>query len=103
MDRYRGDLISDSTRRFLARPKRMLIGGEWVEAIDGGRTRLATETRIAATDAGAARRFRVSWAFVRPGSGLIRRVFLRAVRAGPRPRPRPNGTSDPLTLLRSQA
>lgn len=28
--------ISDATRRFLAKPKRMLIGGEWLDAADGG-------------------------------------------------------------------
>ena len=50
-----------------------------VEPLPDGRTRLTTETRITATDAGAARRFRVYWTFVRPGSGLIRRLWLRAV------------------------
>jgi phenylacetaldehyde dehydrogenase len=57
MDRYRGDLISDSTRRFLARPKRMLIGGEWVEAIDGGTLDVvdpASEAVFAAVPAGGA-------------------------------------------------
>jgi hypothetical protein len=50
-----------------------------VEPLDGGRTRLATETRIAATDPASARRFALYWALVRPGSGLIRRAWLRAV------------------------
>lgn len=45
---------------------------------DGG-TRLETETRILATDAAARRAFRRYWLVVRPGSGLIRRVWLRAV------------------------
>ncbi len=36
MDRYKGDLLSANTRRFLAQPKRMLIGGEWLEAVGGG-------------------------------------------------------------------
>ena len=36
MDRYKGELLSDDTRRFLAQPKRMAIGGEWVEALGGG-------------------------------------------------------------------
>ena len=27
--------ITDATRRFLAQPKRLLIGGAWVEASDG--------------------------------------------------------------------
>jgi hypothetical protein len=46
----------------------------------GGRTRLSTETRIAVTDAGARRRFAAYWLIVRPGSGLIRLLWLRAVR-----------------------
>jgi hypothetical protein len=49
-------------------------------AAEGGRTRLTTETRIAATDARARRRFAAYWLFVRPGSGLIRRLWLRAVK-----------------------
>ena len=35
MERYEGELLSDNTRRFLAQPKRMLIGDEWVEAVSG--------------------------------------------------------------------
>jgi hypothetical protein len=45
-----------------------------------GGTRLETETRIAATDAGARRRFTWYWRVVRPGSALIRRDILRAIR-----------------------
>jgi len=45
-----------------------------------GRTRLSTETRIAVTDAGARRRFAAYWLIVRPGSGLIRLLWLRAVK-----------------------
>jgi hypothetical protein len=46
-----------------------------------GSTELVTETRIACADAASRRRFRAYWLFVRPGSGLIRRFMLRAVRA----------------------
>ena len=42
---------------------------------------LSTETRVMATDAGARRRFRLYWTLVRPGSGLIRRDWLRAIRS----------------------
>jgi len=45
-----------------------------------GRTRLATETRIVVTDARARRRFAAYWLIVRPGSGLIRLLWLRAVK-----------------------
>lgn len=40
---------------------------------------LSTETRIAGTDAGARRRFGLYWLLIRPGSGLIRREWLRAL------------------------
>lgn len=40
---------------------------------------LSTETRIAGTDARARRRFGLYWRLIRPGSGLIRREWLRAL------------------------
>jgi hypothetical protein len=40
---------------------------------------LSTETRIASTDAAASRRFGLYWLAIRPGSGLIRREWLRAL------------------------
>jgi hypothetical protein len=43
--------------------------------------RLVTETRVWLTSAGARRRFRPYWLVVRPFSGLIRRSWLRAIRA----------------------
>jgi hypothetical protein len=42
---------------------------------------LFTETRVLTTDDRARRRFRLYWTFVRPGSGLIRHAWLRAVKA----------------------
>jgi hypothetical protein len=45
--------------------------------LDG--TTLSTETRVLATDAAARRRFRRYWMAIRPFSGLIRRVWLRAI------------------------
>lgn len=49
-----------------------------VEAGEGV-TRLTTETRIWCADGAARRRFRLYWAVVRPFSGLIRILMLRAV------------------------
>lgn len=43
---------------------------------DGGV--LVTETRIRATDAASRRRFARYWRLIRPGSGLVRRSWLRA-------------------------
>jgi hypothetical protein len=45
----------------------------------GGGTLVATETRIAGTDAAGTRTFRRYWRLVQPGSALIRRDILRAV------------------------
>lgn len=42
---------------------------------------LATETRVLATDPHARRRFAVYWFLIRAGSGLIRRVWLHAIRS----------------------
>lgn len=41
---------------------------------------LSTETRVFATDASSLRRFGVYWRVIRPGSALIRRMWLRAIR-----------------------
>ena len=43
-------------------------------------TRLSTETRVCCADGAARRRFRPYWLLVRPGSGLIRRAMLGAIR-----------------------
>jgi hypothetical protein len=50
-----------------------------LEPVEAG-TRLRTETRVAPTDAGAARAFRRYWLAIRPGSALIRLDLLRATR-----------------------
>jgi hypothetical protein len=39
---------------------------------------LTTETRVLATDEGSRRVFGFYWRVIRPGSGLIRRSWLRA-------------------------
>lgn len=48
--------------------------------IGNGRTLLTTETRIVCADRSSRRKFRTYWTFVRPFSGLIRRLMLRAVK-----------------------
>jgi hypothetical protein len=47
---------------------------------DAGRTILLTETRVACGDEASRRKFRAYWLFVRPFSGLIRLLMLRAVK-----------------------
>ncbi len=55
------------------------VGFDLVLEPDDRGTRLTTETRVTATDAGTRARFGVYWLFIRVGSGLIRRDMLRAV------------------------
>jgi hypothetical protein len=45
-----------------------------------GQTILSTETRVTCGDSGSRRKFRGYWFFVRPFSGLIRRIMLKNVR-----------------------
>ena len=45
-----------------------------------GRTILTTETRVICGDDVSRRKFHIYWLFVRPFSGLIRRLMLRAVK-----------------------
>ncbi|MGH2454594.1 MAG: hypothetical protein ACRDF5_12710 [bacterium] len=47
---------------------------------DTGYSRLITETRVSTPGAAARRRFALYWVFVRPGSGLLRRLWLRAIK-----------------------
>ena len=47
---------------------------------EGSGSRVITETRIRTTDPASARSFRRYWRVVRPGSGLIRRSWLAALR-----------------------
>jgi len=46
----------------------------------GGRCRLTTETRIYATDDASRRRFATYWRVILPGSALLRRTWLAAIR-----------------------
>lgn len=45
-----------------------------------GETKLSTETRIIATDSAARKKFAIYWRFIYPGSALIRRMWLRAIK-----------------------
>lgn len=51
-----------------------------VSETGGGQTILSTETRITCGDVASRRKFRLYWFFVRPFSGLIRRLMLKSVR-----------------------
>jgi hypothetical protein len=52
-----------------------------IEDVGGGECRLTTETRVFATDRATRRRFGLYWAFIYPGSSLIRHAWLSAIAA----------------------
>ncbi len=52
-----------------------------VEDAGGGVSRLVTQTRVAATDPEAERAFARYWRIIYPGSALMRRMWLRAIKA----------------------
>jgi hypothetical protein len=56
-------------------------------SLPDGTTELTTETRVLCADDAARKRFLPYWLVVRPGSGLIRRYMLRAVRRTAEGRP----------------
>jgi hypothetical protein len=62
------------------RPNAIRAAMNFALETEGACTRLVTETRVQATDSAARRAFRRYWRIVMPGSALIRREALRAVR-----------------------
>ena len=82
-------LASAEEWRAFAEPGYIKAALSFTAVPDGRGTCLETETRILATDSVSKRRFRRYWFLIRPGSGLIRRDWLRAARrraaAGVRP------------------
>ena len=51
-----------------------------VEADSEGMVRVRTETRVQLTDPGSRRKFAFYWRLIYPGSALIRRMWLRAIK-----------------------
>jgi hypothetical protein len=51
-----------------------------VRGLGGGRVQVRTETRVQPLGPAAARRFGLYWFFVHPGSALLRRTWLRAIK-----------------------
>ena len=72
-------LDADGFRRFDRPGYAKVVWNFTVEDGGGGAARLATETRIWCLDRASRRRFRLYWLVVRPFSGLMRRVMLRAI------------------------
>jgi hypothetical protein len=77
-----GNLSPFNRADFDAPPPAGLARAVWNFHVEGvnDQTILSTETRVTCGDPGSRRKFRAYWFFVRPFSGLIRRIMLRAVR-----------------------
>jgi hypothetical protein len=60
-----------------------------------GWTRLATDTRVHATSAGVRRRFAAYWRVIYPGSSLLRRTWLSAIRKRAEAPPAATATAAP--------
>jgi len=86
------DLATRTAFRWLANdPPRELVVGvriapqtvatmNFLVTPDGGGSNVSTETRFYAATAPAARSFAVYWRVIRPGSDIIRRSWLRAIK-----------------------
>jgi hypothetical protein len=63
-------------------PPRQAVAGMnfLITPIGANRCRLTTETRVYAGTPSAARRFATYWRIIHPGSDIIRRMWLRAIR-----------------------
>jgi hypothetical protein len=77
-----GHVPIDSIEAFraFAAPGWVRVATAFAAAPDGAGSRLATETRIAATDAAARRRFGRYWRVIGPFSGITRREMLAAIK-----------------------
>jgi hypothetical protein len=81
IERMRAGLTAEQVRAALELPGYAVgvMNFRWIDA-GGGWTQITTETRVFATDAAARRRFGVYWRVIYPGSALIRRAWLAAIR-----------------------
>jgi hypothetical protein len=73
-------VASAEEMRAFAEPGWVRVAGAFTVVPDGGGCRVATETRIAATDDAARRRFGRYWRLVGPFSSITRREMLAAIR-----------------------
>ena len=76
-----GVRLTPEAFRSWAAPDSVKIAANFlIEDAGNGRSRVITETRIAASDRSARGRMARYWALIYPGSGMIRRSLLRAIR-----------------------
>ena len=79
----RGALCHIDPQQFMAFDEPGAAQAAWnfaVRPLVGAKTVLSTETRVRCVDPAGRLRFRIYWAFIRPFSGLIRLVMLRAIK-----------------------
>jgi hypothetical protein len=86
------DVATQTTFRYLADepPREIVVGTHIARGVEATMNflvtpeahgcRVTTETRVFADNAAAARRFAVYWRVIHPGSDLIRRGWLRAIK-----------------------
>ena len=86
-----GDLCTPPAATFASTPPAAgMARGVWNFMLvpnSDGTTDLVTETRVLCADQSTRRRFLPYWLLIRPGSGLIRRYMLRAVKRTAERRP----------------
>ena len=78
-----GNILPFSKEMFRGPVQPGLARGVWnfaVQEVGQERTILSTETRVLCGDAASRLKFRAYWTMVRPFSGLIRMIMLRAVK-----------------------
>ena len=79
-----GAECTNSRESFAAPVAAGMARGVWdfrVISMPDGEVELTTETRVLCADAATRRRFLPYGTLIRPGSGLIRRALLRAIKA----------------------
>jgi hypothetical protein len=77
----RGVRLKAEEFRAWAEPGKVKIAANFlIEDAGTGRSRVITETRVAASDDFARRKMAKYWALIYPGSGLLRRGMLEAIR-----------------------
>jgi hypothetical protein len=73
--------LTPAVFRYWATPGNVKVAANFrIEDAGAGRSRVMTETRIAGCDAAARSKMAKYWSLVYPGSGLVRRALLEAIR-----------------------
>jgi len=74
------DILAPEEFKNFNEPGWAKVGWNFTVEGDGNNCRIRTETRILCTDESARIMFRFYWWFVHPGSAMIRKSILRAIR-----------------------